>query len=65
MVKKFVYTDKKNDLEKILNQLQSPDLDLEEAISKYKEGLNLVEEIEEYLSKTKNTIKELKNNLEI
>ncbi|HUY53232.1 MAG TPA: exodeoxyribonuclease VII small subunit [Candidatus Dormibacteraeota bacterium] len=60
MVKKFVYIERRNDLEKILNELQSPDLDLEEAVSKYKEGLSLVEEIEVYLNKTKNMIKELK-----
>ena len=65
MVKNFIYTEKKDELEKILVELQSPDLDLEEAVSKYKKGLSLVKEIEQYLDKTKNIIKELKINLEV
>ena len=65
MVKNFIYIDKKNELEEILTELQSPNLDLEAAVTKYKKGLSLVKEIEEYLSKTKNTIIELRNNLEI
>jgi exodeoxyribonuclease VII small subunit len=64
MANKIIYKDKKDELEKILLELQSPDLDLEEAIEKYKTGISLINEIEEYLNKTKNTITELKNNLE-
>ena len=65
MVKNFIYLDKKNELEEILTELQSPNLDLEVAVTRYKKGLSLVKEIEEYLNKTKNTVTELKNNLKI
>ena len=65
MTKDFIYKDKKEQLEKILNELQSPNLDLEEAIEKYKSGISLIKEIENYLEKTKNKITELKTNLEI
>jgi exodeoxyribonuclease VII small subunit len=65
MVKNFIYTEKKDELEKILAELQSPDLDLERAVTKYKKGLSLIKEIERYLNKTKNIIKELKTNLEV
>jgi exodeoxyribonuclease VII small subunit len=65
MVKKFVYIEKKTELEEVLAELQSPSLNLEDAVDIYKKGLSLVEEIEDYLTKTKNTIIELKNNLEI
>jgi exodeoxyribonuclease VII small subunit len=64
MTKSFIYTEKRSELEKILNELQAPELDLEEAIVKYKKGQSLVKELENYLTKTKNTITELKNNLE-
>jgi len=65
IVKKFVYIEKKTELEEVLAELQSPSLNLEDAVDIYKKGLSLVEEIEDYLTKTKNTIIELKNNLEI
>lgn len=65
MAKDFVYKEKKEELEKILSELQSPNLDLEDAIVKYKVGMRLIKEIEEYLDKTKNKITELKTNLEI
>ena len=65
MAKNFIYKEKKEELEKILSELQSPNLDLEEAIVKYKVGTSLIKEIEEYLDKTKNKITELKTNLEI
>lgn len=63
MAKEFVYKDKKTELEKILDDLQSPNLDLEDAIEKYKAGIGLIKEIEEYLNKTKNKITEIKANL--
>ncbi|HUC78915.1 MAG TPA: exodeoxyribonuclease VII small subunit [Candidatus Saccharimonadales bacterium] len=62
MVKNFVYRDKKDELEKILSELQSPELNLEEAITKYKTGNELIKEIEEYLNKAKNTIIQIRNN---
>lgn len=64
MPKSFIYTEKRDQLEKILDELQAPNLDLEDAIIKYKKGLSLVKELEDYLTKTKNTIIELKKNLE-
>jgi len=65
MTKNFIYKEKKDELEKILSELQSPNLDLEKAIAKYKMGISLIREIEDYLDKTKNKITELKTNMEI
>lgn len=64
MPKEFNYNTKKNELEKILNDLQSTDLDVDAAVKKYKIGLELIKEIEKYLAETKNQIIELKKTLD-
>ncbi len=60
MIKDFDYTKKERELEEILADLQSPSLDVEASVEKYKQGLLIVEEIEKYLKNTKNKIEELK-----
>jgi exodeoxyribonuclease VII small subunit len=64
MPKEFNYSDKKNELEKILNDLQSSNLDVDTAVDKYKKGLELIKQVEKYLAETKNKIIELKKTLE-
>jgi exodeoxyribonuclease VII small subunit len=60
----FSYKSKKLQLDKILAELQSVDVDLDTSIKKYKKGLKLINEIENYLKKSKNTITEIKGKLE-
>ena len=46
-------------LEEILEQLQSAELDIDASLALHKEGKALIIQLEEYLSKAKNEIKNL------
>lgn len=54
------FKDLKEQLDSVVDKLQSDDLDVEEAISLYSKGQDLIKELESYLDKAENTVKELK-----
>jgi exodeoxyribonuclease VII small subunit len=54
------YNQLKNELNEVIVKLQSDDLDVEEALELYKKGQTLIEQLEKYLEKAENTVKELK-----
>ena len=58
------YEQLRQELDGILSELQSPDLDIDKALKHYGRGLELVEELEEYLSTAENTVRELKSRLD-
>lgn len=54
------YETLQNELDSILDDLQSGSLDIDQALEKYKRGLELVKELEKYLDTAENTVRELK-----
>ena len=50
----------KAELDEVVFRLQGDDLDVEEALKLYKKGQSLIKELESYLEKAENTVKELK-----
>jgi len=58
--KKFNFAKSYEDLQKITEWFEKEEIDLEEGIKKFEEGAKLVKELQEYLSKMENKIKELK-----
>ena len=59
--KKLTLTSAFQDLEKIVAQLETGEMDLEKATLRYKEGLALIEFLKKRLKKVKNEIKEIKD----
>jgi exodeoxyribonuclease VII small subunit len=59
---KFNFAKSYGDLQKITEWFEKEEVDLEEGIKKFEEGAKLVKELQEYLSKMENKIKELKKN---
>jgi len=60
--KKFIFSKSYNELQKIVEWFEKEDIDLEEGIRKFEEGMKLVKEMKEYLSKMENKIKEIKKS---
>lgn len=56
---KASYKDMNNELEDLLAQMQNGDIDLDEAIEKYKKALATVEKMEQYLKNAKAEIKKI------
>ena len=50
------YSDMQNELNEIVNDLQSGNIDVDDAMKKYDRGQELVKEISEYLKNTENKI---------
>lgn len=50
----------KDELETVLSKLQAEDLDVDEALSLYQRGLELVKQLDNYLKTAENTVQELK-----
>lgn len=50
----------KTELESVLAKLQTEDVDVDEALSLYERGLELVQQLDTYLKTAENTVKELK-----
>ncbi|MBX6334046.1 exodeoxyribonuclease VII small subunit [Candidatus Saccharibacteria bacterium] len=48
-------------LEEVLAKLQAPDVQVDEAVQLYAEGLTLVSELEKHLEQAKNKIEKLKS----
>ncbi len=47
-------------LEEVLDKLQAPDVQVDEAVKLYEEGLSLVTKLEKYLEQAENTIEKFK-----
>ena len=54
------YETLKTELDTIMAELQRDDLDVDKAIEYYRRGLELVNQLEQYLATAKNTVTELK-----
>lgn len=49
------------ELDKILGELQGGELDIDEAIKKYEQGMKIASELEKYLKTAKNKVTKIKN----
>jgi exodeoxyribonuclease VII small subunit len=58
--KKFNFAKTYQELQKLVVWFEQEDVDLEEGINKFEEGIKLAKELKEYLNTTENKIKELK-----
>lgn len=58
------YSQLKTELEDILSELQSEELDVEKALEHYKRGLELVRQLEAYLKTAENDVRELKSKFD-
>ncbi len=54
------YSELKNKLNQIIDKIQSPDTELDEAIKLHKEGETIVKELEAYLAQASQKIKSVK-----
>ncbi|KKU26059.1 MAG: Exodeoxyribonuclease 7 small subunit [Candidatus Magasanikbacteria bacterium GW2011_GWA2_46_17] len=52
-----------SDLQKIVEWFENKEVDLEEGINKFEEGMKIVKELKEYLEKMENKVRELKKNI--
>lgn len=62
MTAKKSYRELQGELDKVLAELQSAELDIDKALDLYKQGQKLIEQLEEYLANAKNEITELKKS---
>jgi exodeoxyribonuclease VII small subunit len=61
--KKFrSYQEIKLDLDAVIQNLQAEDIDVDNAIKLYSDGQKLIKEMDDYLKKAKNQIKEIKSS---
>ncbi len=60
MTTKKSYRELQAELDKVLGDLQSSELDIDKALSLYKQGQKLIVELEKYLKTAKNEIEQLK-----
>lgn len=58
------YNDLSQELDVILGQLQAGNLDVDDAIQKYKRGNEIIEQLETYLTEAENTITSLQQSFE-
>ncbi len=63
MVKTFNYSQLNEELNKILDELQSADLDIDDAVKKYERGMVIIKELENYLKTAENKVKKIKADL--
>ncbi len=57
---KKTYRELQTELDDVLSQLQSAELDIDKALELYKTGQKLIEQLEDYLQNAKNEIEQLK-----
>jgi exodeoxyribonuclease VII small subunit len=57
----FSYSSAINELDEIANYLESPEVDLDEAIKKFERGKELAAAIEKHLERAENVIKSIKD----
>ena len=60
MVAKKSYRKLQSELDKVLAEMQSADLDIDKALDLYKQGQKLLNELENYLKNAKNEIEHLR-----
>lgn len=60
MAAKKLYVELQGELDEVLDQLQSSDLDIDKALELYKRGQKLVTQLETHLKTAKNEIEHLK-----
>jgi len=53
-----------NDLQKIVEWFEKGDVDLEEGVQKFEEGIALVQDLKKYLGNVENKVKQLKIKFE-
>jgi len=58
--KKFNFSKSYGELQKIVDWFEKDDVDLEDGIKKFEEGIRIVKEMKDYLSRMENKIKEIK-----
>lgn len=67
MASKLTYKELNDKLNKVLSQLQSSDMDIDEAFKAYEEGVKIAKQIEEHLKLAENKVirlkKQFKNTL--
>lgn len=61
--KKFNFSKSYTELQKIVEWFENDEVDLEEGIKKFEDGLAIVKELKEYLGKMENKIKDLKKSI--
>jgi exodeoxyribonuclease VII small subunit len=61
--KKFNFAKSYGDLQKIVEWFEKEDVDLEEGVKKFEQGIKTVNELKEYLEKMENKIRELKKGI--
>ncbi len=62
--KKFNFTDAYKKIEEINNWFQEENLDLDEALKKYKEGMDLIEKCKQQLKEAENKFEDIKKKYE-
>jgi exodeoxyribonuclease VII small subunit len=60
MATKKSYRELQTQLDQVLEELQSAELDIDKALDLYKRGQGLIKQLEEYLQTAKNEIEHLK-----
>lgn len=55
------YKELQDELDAVLAELRSSELDIDKALDLYKQGQKLISELEDYLSHAKNEIEQLKS----
>lgn len=60
----FNYQKLNDELDKILQLLQSGDLDVEEALINYERGMEIVKQIESYLKQSENKVTKIKKKFD-
>jgi len=60
MPKKQSYRALQSELDKVLTELQSTESDIDKALDLYKQGQELIKQLEEHLLTAKNTVEHLK-----
>jgi exodeoxyribonuclease VII small subunit len=64
MAKDINYRQLSQELEMIIDQLQSGDLDIDQAIKQYEQGMNLIEQLQSYLKDAENKVTKVKKSFE-
>lgn len=57
------YKSLRKQLDETLEWFEGEDLDIDEALTKYKEAISLAKQLEDYLSNAENKLKELRTEL--
>lgn len=58
------YEQLKTELDSLLTELQRDDLDVDKALEHYRRGLELVKQLEKYLSTAENKVRDIKSSFD-